>query len=71
MGNVFCENKHAALTQPLNNDGICLIDLHAREGTTRTGAFSGKEMAVIVNRHGLRNVKLYACIVVVNAVAGC
>ena len=71
MGNLLCKNECSTVFEPLNNDRVSLIDLHAGEGAAGALAVALEEVAIIINRHGLWNIKANASVVVVYTVARC
>ena len=68
MGNLFCKNERSTVFEPLNNDRVSLIDLHTREGATSALTVTLEEVAVIINRHGLRDIKANTSVIVVYTV---
>ena len=71
MRNLFRKNECSTVFKPLNNDRVCLIDLHTRERATSTLTVTLEEMAVIINRHSLWNIKANTSVIVVYTVTRC
>ena len=71
MGNLFCKNERTTVFEPLDNDRVSLIDLHTREGAAGALAVAFEEVTIIINRHGLWNIKANASVVVVYTVTRC
>ena len=68
MRNLFCKNERSTVFEPLNNDRVSLIDLHTREGATSALTVTLEEVAVIIYRHGLRDIKTNTSVIVVYTV---
>ena len=71
MSNLLCKNERTAVFEPLDNDRVSLIDFHTREGAAGALAVALEEVTIIINRHGLWNIKANTSVVVVYTVARC
>ena len=69
MVDIFVKNEGMTFFEPINNDGICINNTHARERTTCANAVSLIEAAVIINRHHNRNTKFHAGDIVVHTMS--